>query len=52
MKWNCVLGACVLVLVYSVFAHSPIPAMLGGIALVTTVKIASIELLRRLDSKK
>jgi hypothetical protein len=52
MKWNYALGACVLVVVYAVFAHAPIPAMLGGIALVTTLKLASIQLLRRFEGKR
>ena len=52
MKWNYILGACVLVLVYSVFTGSPIPALFGGIALVTTVKLGSRQLLRlRLERK-
>jgi len=52
MKWNYILGASVLVLVYSVFTGSPIPALFGGIALVTAVKLGSRQLLRRLVSKK
>ena len=52
MRWNYVLGASVLLMVYAVFAHSPIPAMLGGIGLVTTVKLAGIEVLRRFSGRK
>jgi len=52
MKWNYILGASVLVLVYSVFTGSPIPALFGGIALVTAVKLGSRQLLRRLVSNK
>ena len=51
MRWNYVLGASVLLMVYAVFAHSPIPAILGGIAL-ATVKVASIELSRRFAARK
>lgn len=46
-EWNYILGASVLVLVYSVFTGSPIPALFGGIALVTTVKRGGRQLLRR-----
>ena len=52
MKWNYILGACVLVLVYAVFARAPVPAMLGGIALVTIVKLGSRQLVRRFAGKK
>jgi hypothetical protein len=51
MRWNYVLGASVLLMVYAVFAHSPIPAVLGGIGLVTIVKLASIQLLRRFPGR-
>jgi hypothetical protein len=52
MKWNYILGACVLVLVYSVYTGSALPALFGAIALVTAVKLGSRQLLRRLVSKK
>jgi hypothetical protein len=51
MKWNYLLGACVLLLVYSVVAHSPVMAMLGGVALLSTVKVGSVQLVRRFSDQ-
>jgi hypothetical protein len=52
MKWNYLLGACFLLIVFSVAAKSSVLAVAGGIALMTVIKIGGVQLVERMRRKR
>ncbi|HLQ78168.1 MAG TPA: hypothetical protein VK210_12480 [Terriglobia bacterium] len=51
MMWNCLLAACLIILVISVFNGYSIPAVFSGIALAALIKIAGIKIVARMKRK-
>lgn len=52
MKWNYLLGASFLLVVFSVAAKSPVLAVAGGIALMTGIKLGGVQLVERMRRKR